>query len=444
TNCGPRYSIIKKLPYDRETTTMNNFQMCHECKCEYENPLDRRFHAQPNCCSKCGPSLILLDKNMRKIECNEIKESIEIIKQGKIICLKGLTGYNLVCLPESQSINRLRINKNRRRKPLAIMMRDIETVKKYCRVSAVEENILTSESRPIVILEKKNSSYKELSSNSSLGVILPYTPLHYMLLSEGIESFVFTSGNLNNNPIIYEDKDLGEVSRMADYFLIHNRDINIGVDDSVVRVEDDIQVIRPGRGYYPLSTKADNIESGILSVGSLLKNTLSISSNGYIFTSPYIGDIESLSGEKRLQVVYKNLKDIYGITQKTLVYDAHPFMDKIPFIRDFHGEKIRVYHHHSHIVSCMGENNYFQNVIGIAFDGLGYGEDLGLWGGEFLICSLKDFKRVGNIGEFPLVGGDAATLSPWKIGISLIHSMIDNSEEIINRIFYEKDNIKTL
>ena len=468
TNCGPRFTIIKKLPYDRFQTTMKEFEMCDECKSEYENPLNRRFHAEPTCCNKCGPRVTLLDNKDVAINCkDELEEVREYLKEGKIIAVKGLGGFNLICNGKNEeAINELRNRKRRKRKPLALMMRDIEVALKYCNINSKEKEILTGNKKPIILLEKKNKFVEEVGfktsecpgndlpsnigfNSSKLGVLLPYTPLHYLLFDKELEVLVFTSANISGNPIIYKNKEaLESIKDIADYFLIHNRNINMPIDDSVVNVVlNEERVIRGGRGYSPLSTKYV-VDSGILALGSQYKNTLSISNNNYIFTTPYIGDMDNL---ETLNLFEKNLNNytkgkestsIYNINVKTVCYDMHPNYWSSEFIKNYNCERIGIYHHHAHIVSCMVDNGLTsETIIGLAFDGSGYGEDGHIWGSEFLICDFKSFKRVGHLSYMDMVTGDGAVKFPWKMGVSLIYSSI---KESVNSNLKEKIELEIL
>ncbi|MBB6622344.1 carbamoyltransferase HypF [Clostridium gasigenes] len=463
TNCGPRFTIIKKLPYDRFQTTMNEFNMCSQCISEYENPLNRRFHAEPTCCNRCGPKLIILDNRRNVIDCiDKLKKIREYLKEGKIIAVKGLGGFNLICNgKDKESIDLLRKRKRRKTKPLALMMRNIDVTLKYCNINSKENEILIGNKKPIVLLEKKDNqlennktinneaidqtlgkivnnellNYKlpnNISFNSSkLGVVLPYTPLHYLLFDEELEVLVFTSANISGAPMIYEnEKALSELKDVADYFLIHNRDINIPIDDSVVNVIlNEERVIRGGRGYAPISKKYI-VNDGILALGSQFKNTLSISSNKYIFTSPYIGEMDNLETLSNFENNMNYIKNIYNINIKTICYDMHPNYWSSEFVKNYKCEKIGVYHHHAHIVSCMVDNNITSRVIGLAFDGTGYGEDGEIWGSEFLICDFKRFKRVGHLSYMDMPTGDGAVMFPWKMGASLIYKSLKENNEL--------------
>lgn len=439
TNCGPRFSIIKKLPYDRKFTTMNEFNMCDDCKAEYENPLDRRFHAEPTCCRKCGPNVSLLNKRGEVVKCDDfIDEVRNYIFEGKIIAIKGIGGYNIVCNAKNkESILKLRERKVRRSKPLAVMFKDDNIVKKYCYLNDVESKVLKSNKKPIVILKKKNNLLPDNISfdSSSIGAVLPYSPLHYLLFDDKIESIIFTSGNISGSQMIYKDEDaLIKLNNIVDYYLIHNREINIPVDDSVVKVINfKERVIRNGRGYAPLSINKDSKEE-ILALGAELKNTFSIGSQGYIFFSPYLGDMDNVGGIYNFNKNINHIKDIYNISPKVICYDMHPNYWSSEYIKSLSLKKIGVYHHHAHVVSCMGENKIKDKVIGLAYDGAGFGDDGTIWGGEFIVCDYKEFKRVCHISNFKLPGGDKATENPWRIGVSLIYKALGYDEFLLDKI----------
>ena len=433
TNCGPRFSIIKSLPYDRISTTMSEFEMCDKCKEEYMNPANRRFHAQPNACPECGPRVYITDKYNNEIKTNDsFNEVIRLLKQGNIFAIKGIGGFNLVCNSKSEeTIQRLRERKHRPNKPLAVMIKDIETVKKYCILSKDEEDLLKSNKRPIVLLDKKDKyvfSENLSPNNKKIGVMLPYTPLHYLLFDDELDSLVMTSANISGEPIIYKNSDaLKKLNNIVDYFLMHNRDIYISVDDSVSKVVlDEERVIRLGRGYSPYTLNINTVTE-ILALGSELKNTISLSNKNDIFISQYIGDLNNVETINSLERVIEHFSRIYDVIPNVLVYDKHPDFEykKIELEEILNINKdirvIETQHHHSHIVSCMAENNISTDVIGIAFDGTGYGEDKSIWGGEFFICNKREFKRVGHLDEFYLPGGDKSVKEPWRIGISLIY-----------------------
>lgn len=445
TNCGPRFSIIKNLPYDRKETSMKEFLMCEKCEDEYNNPLNRRFHAQPTCCKDCGPSLRLLDKYGEEIKIegdkNNINENIlektkKLLKEGNIIAIKGLGGFHLACSGKNySSIELLRNRKHRKSKPLALMMKDLNTVNKYCYVNAIEENILLGTKKPILILNKKNNILpKNISyNNPTLGVMLPYTPLHYLLFDEELDILVMTSGNISGLPMISENKvAVNSLGNVADYYLVHNRHIHMPVDDSVVKVVlNEERVIRSARGYSPMNYRHKVKDT--LALGSELKNTFSISKSCYIFMSQYIGDISSIETLNNITENIRKFIKIYDIKPKMIAYDNHPSFIYKDYIKKIPCEKVGVYHHHAHIVSCMFENKVEEKVIGLAFDGVGYGRDNHIWGSEFLICDYKDFIRVGHLKYFKMPGGDNATKKPWKMALSLINE-VDEKSEFINEI----------
>ncbi|CUN50591.1 carbamoyltransferase HypF [Clostridium disporicum] len=447
TNCGPRFSIIKKLPYDRKTTTMEAFKMCPQCKKEYTNPLDRRFHAQPNACPECGPQLCLVDNKNQKIDTNDsIKEVISLIKKGKILAIKGIGGFHLVCDGRNyEAIKLLRDRKKRPYKPMAVMVKDLEVAKKYCYLSKREEEVILSNKRPIVILKRRMEIQLPdnlAPYNKTLGVMLPYTPLHYLLFDEGIEILVMTSANISGEPMIYKNEEAMErLNNIVDYFLMHNRDIYLPIDDSVTRVSlKDERTIRVARGYSPITVNMKG-SGKILACGSHLKNTLAISKEDNIFISQYIGDMENAKTYNSFERNLNNFKQIYKIEPEIIAYDLHPDYWSNDLVNNFKGERVAVQHHHSHIASCIAENNINEKVIGVAYDGTGYGDDGNIWGGEFLICNLQEYKRVGHLNYFSLPGGESAIKEPWKIALSKLYKTY--GEEIYDYLPEELNNKKT-
>lgn len=442
TNCGPRYSIIKDIPYDRVNTTMQPFKICKSCREEYNSILSRRFYAEPNCCPTCGPQLELIDKQGNKVKVqNPIKEAIQLIKEGKILSIKGIGGFHLVCNGKSEEvIGLLRKRKNRETKPFALMMKDIETIKKYCHISIEEEKILSSNKRPIVILKKKVDILPNniAAGNKTLGIMLPYSPLHYLLFEKELDVLIMTSANLNGMPIIYENKEAIEnLFSIADYHLINNRDIYTTVDDSVTRfVLGEERVIRRGRGYSPKYFESIGyVES--LSFGSYLKNSFCFCIDDNIILSQYIGDLENLETLNRYHTAQENLKNIYNINPKLVVYDLHPNIFSKEYLDKFKGKKVGVYHHHAHIASVLFENKVEDDVIGIAYDGVGYGSYGTIWGGEFLLCNCRSFKRVGNLNLVTMIGGDMASKDPVRMAISYIYKA--NISDY-NQIPFNKEN----
>ncbi|MDF2613791.1 MAG: carbamoyltransferase HypF [Clostridia bacterium] len=433
TNCGPRFSIIKHLPYDRPYTTMQTFNMCPSCQSEYENPLDRRFHAQPTCCSTCGPSLSLLDhKGIPLSATDPVAKTRALIKAGYIIAVKGLGGFHLICDGTSyKAAETLRHRKHRKTKPLALMMKNLGTVRKYCCLNTKEEEILLGNKKPILLLKKKNEllPYNISFDNHYLGIMLPYTPLHSMLFDETLSVLIATSANHSGMPMLFRNEEaLGELADIADYFLMHNRDIHIPVDDSVVKVIlGEERVIRPARGYAPFNIHFNS--NGVLAVGSELKNTFCLSKQNYCFMSQYIGDMSIVETLEHFIHNVNHFKSLYNINPNLIVYDYHPSFSYQDYLDKLSGYKVGTFHHHAHIASCLAENNVKESVIGIAFDGVGYGEDGKTWGSEFLICNTKEFKRVGHLSYFKMPGGDMAAIWPWRMAASLLYETFDDALE---------------
>ncbi|GIM27742.1 carbamoyltransferase [Clostridium polyendosporum] len=435
TSCGPRFSIIKKLPYDRSMTTMGVFKMCSDCSEEYESPIDRRFHAQPNACNICGPKVWLTDKYGNFIESTEpIKKARLLLKEGKIIAVKGIGGFHLICDGKNEKvIQLLRDRKGRSSKPFALMMKDIETIRSYCYVNDLEERILIGIRRPILLLDKKNEQLpnKIAFNNNKLGVMLPYTPLHHLLFDEELTVLIMTSANVSGLPIIYKnDEALESLKDVVDYFLLHDREIHVPVDDSVSRVVLGKEcVIRRSRGYAPAAVRVEDITE-TLACGANLKNSFCISKKQFAFLSQHIGDLENLETYKSLENNIKHFKNIYNIQPKLIAHDLHPNFLSTDFAQKEEGVKVPVQHHHAHVVSCMVENKINTKVIGIAFDGTGYGTDGKIWGGEFLICDYLNFERVGHLKYVKMPGGDAAAKEPWRMALSYIYHVYGDEFDI--------------
>ena len=450
TNCGPRFSIIKSLPYDRHTTTMKKFEMCTDCKKEYEDPLNRRFHAQPNACHKCGPKVTLLDnKGVILDTSNSIEETKKLLKKGSIIAIKGIGGFNIACnCKDYNSILRLRDKKRRPQKPLAIMVRDIDSVKKYCKLDKYQIDILKSNRRPILLLDKLDAnSLPEIiaPNNKKIGVMLPYTPLHCLLFDDELDSIVMTSANISGEPMLYNNNDaINKLNKVVDYFLINDRDIFMPIDDSVTTIINNSEtIIRPGRGYAPMAINRGT-KKEILALGSELKNTIAISDKENIYISGYIGDLKNTKTLDHFENTINHFKKIYNINPKVVSRDLHPNFIYKDYINSNKIKEIYIQHHHSHIASCLGDNNLNETVIGIAFDGTGYGDDGKVWGGEFLLCDLKEYKRVGHFEYFKLPGGDSAVIEPWKIAISLLYKSLNIDYDKILPIYLKDKNHKII
>lgn len=444
TACGPRYSIIEKLPYDRENTTMSNFEMCFDCKKEYNDQTNRRFHAQPNCCPSCGPSLSLFANNRELISCTDpIKETIELLQNGKIVAIKGIGGFHLSCNAcDDNAVKLLRIRKNRPHKPFALMVKDLENAKKICYINKSEELALLSNKRPIVLLEKRNTNCLSMAiapNNNKIGIMLPYSPLHYLLFESDISSLVMTSANTCNTPIQIDNTNAFEkLNHIADYFLLHNRKINIAVEDSVVKVLDNIEiVVRRGRGYSPFAFPMRSKEN-ILAMGAEERSTFCLSQNSYGYMSQYLGDLKDLDAFESYIKAIDNLQLLLGVKPKIFAYDYHSKYNSTTYGSTQLGKKMKIQHHHAHMVSCMVEHNLDHPVIGVIFDGTGLGLDQKLWGGEFFVGSRKTFKRVGHFDYITIQGGDLAMKEPWRIAVSYLHSLEGNYLNVLEDIEEQK------
>jgi hydrogenase maturation protein HypF len=463
TNCGPRFSIIKSIPYDRDKTTMKKFNMCIPCKSEYTNPLDRRFHAQPNACEHCGPSIFAVDSSGNKINLQAshkkynsenldlINWTVQKLKEGKIFAIKGLTGFHLCCDAKNiAAVNLLRERKKRPHKPLAVMIKDLTTVKKYCSVSKKEEEILNGIRKPIVLLKQnKNYNLPEIIApkQNTLGVMLPYTPLHQLIFNEDIDVLIMTSANYFGLPLEYDNQAaIKHLSSIVDYFLMHNRDIYIPVDDSVAKVlKNNELLIRRARGYTPDPIKYEGVLE-ILACGPNMKNTFAIGKENFIFVSQHNGDLENIETIMHYTRNIDHYKNIFSFNPKFVAYDLHPGYSSTEYALKYNVPKIPIQHHHAHIASCMVENNIKNKVIGISFDGTGYGIDGKIWGGEFLFCDLLDFERKAHLAYIKIPGGEIAIKEPWRMAVSYIHKvftldkLIDNLDfdEIITKLYGEK------
>ncbi|MFO7965371.1 MAG: carbamoyltransferase HypF [Desulfobacterales bacterium] len=439
TDCGPRFTIIKELPYDRENTTMQSFRMCARCRAEYEDPESRRFHAQPNACPKCGPRLILKSSDGSAIPGNPIIEAADFIIRGAIVAMKGLGGFLLTCDAQNpHSVNQLRIRKNRPHKPFAIMMRSIEDIKKYCFVSDAEAQNLHSPPSPIVLLRCKNDNGmgSHIAPNMNrLGIMLPYTPLHYLLMQAIDRPLVMTSGNLRQSPIIKDNADaFKRLSSVADLFLLHDRDISMRCDDSVLSVEDGApRVIRRARGYAPAPIGLPFNAESIWACGGDLKNAFCLAKGEHAFVSQHIGDLEHIDTLDHFEDTLAFYRSMFGIQPEIVACDCHPDYHSSRFARrltNYRPESrlVPVWHHHAHAVSCVIENRGDFPVLGVVCDGTGYGPDGRIWGGEFLLADEQRFKRLGHLEYMPLPGGDAAVLKPCRTAAGYIYELLGESE----------------
>jgi hydrogenase maturation protein HypF len=452
TNCGPRYTITRKIPYDRSLTTMACFAMCERCLAEYEDPADRRFHAQPNACTKCGPALTLLLRDHLEPPpifdgaLSEIRKARQILQQGGILAIKGLGGFHLACDPSNdQAVRALRERKKRSDKPFAIMVPDIASAECLCVVSEAARIALESPRRPIVILPRQPDApvFPETLARgtNTLGIMLPYTPLHYLLFGDALNqtpafsALVMTSGNISEEPIVTGNREAARrLHRIADAFLFHNRDIHTRVDDSVVRVfEGKERVLRRSRGYAPFPIALGFPVAEILACGAELKNTFCLTKEHHAFLSQHIGDLENYETLVFFHETLARMQDLFRVEPKAVAYDLHPMYLSTKLALEMKGvEKVAVQHHHAHVASCMAENGIIGKVIGVAFDGTGFGTDGRIWGGEFLVADFAGFERRAHFRYIPLAGGDAAVREPWRLGLSYLMDTFGDRAEALD------------
>jgi hydrogenase maturation protein HypF len=435
TNCGPRFTIIEDIPYDRPKTTMWEFQMCPRCQQEYQDPLNRRFHAQPNACPDCGPQLELVNNHGKPVKCEDtFGKASELLKGGKIMAIRGLGGFQLVCDATNQSaVNQLRERKHRPAKPFAVMLAAISDVKKHCTVSVEEIKLLESPQAPVVLLRwnnKKSDIAQSVAPDLKyLGVMLPYTPLHHLLLHEVGLPLVMTSGNLSEEPIAKDnDEAFVRLHGIADYFLLHNRGIYARYDDSVYMVEEDKPVaLRRARGYAPYPIHLPYKSKQILACGAELKNTFCLTRDDHAFISQHIGDMENEETLEHFEHAIELYKRLFRIAPEVIACDLHPEYLPSKYAARIASEHrlplVPVQHHHAHIVSCMVENGVDTPVIGVAFDGVGYGTDGAIWGGEFLIADWHSFQRVGYFEYMPMPGGALAIKKPYRMALGYLFGL---------------------
>ncbi len=429
TNCGPRYTIIDDIPYDRPKTSMRCFVMCDQCQAEYDDPNDRRFHAQPNACHRCGPQVALHDQNGDPLEVDDpIAQAAQRLKAGRILAVKGLGGFHLaVDAFNDQAVARLRARKHREEKPLAVMSPDLETVGRYAHISSHEAELLTSIQRPIVLLVKQQPeklAFSVAPRNQYYGAMLPYTPLHELLLALGFDALVMTSGNLSEEPIAIDN---GEAFRrlkgIADYFLIHDRDIYLRSDDSIVRrAAGETRPMRRSRGFVPIPIFLKAEVPAILACGAEQKNTICLTKGRQAFVSQHIGDLENLATEDFFQLTIDHLKRILDIVPERVVCDRHPDYLSTQWARRQDDTPVyAVQHHHAHVAAAMAEHHLEGPVIGLAFDGTGYGDDGTIWGGEVLVADYGGFTRAAHLETVPMPGSAAAIKSPWRMALAYLH-----------------------
>jgi hydrogenase maturation protein HypF len=446
TNCGPRFSIIEALPYDRPHTTMKKFEMCNECRAEYEDPLNRRFHAQPNACPVCGPQLELWDKNGNTLSYRHdaLQQTAEAIGNGQIVAVKGVGGFHLIADARNDAaVKELRRRKHREEKPLALMFPSLEAVESACEVSAIEQRLLISPESPIVLVRKRNqenSFSKQIApGNPFLGVMLPYSPLHHLLMDELSFPVVATSGNLSDEPICIDQSEaLERLSGIADLFLVHDRPIKRHVDDSIVREMAGRElVLRRARGFAPLPVPI-NVETPlVLATGAKLKNAIATSAGNQVFISQHIGDLETIQALDAFQDVIQSFERLYEIKPEVITCDVHPDYPSTRYATESALPYIPVQHHYAHVLSCMVENELEAPVLGVALDGTGFGTDGTIWGGEFLRVGETNFDRFAHLRTFGLPGGDKAVKEPRRVAVGLLF-------EIFGDDVFEMGDIETI
>ncbi|MGB3700126.1 MAG: carbamoyltransferase HypF [Anaerolineales bacterium] len=471
TNCGPRFTIIKDIPYDRPKTTMGAFEMCPACKAEYGNPLNRRFHAQPVACPDCGPHIWLETSGSQtgliQHQDEAIQTARQLLAQGKIVAIKGLGGFHLACdATNDEAVNELRQRKLRVGKPFALMMLDLEAVEEHCFVNPAEREHLLSRQRPIVILEKRPGSTiaaQVAPNQSTLGVMLPYTPLHYLLLERG-ESLpkilVMTSGNLSEEPIATgNDEALQRLGDLADAFLMHNRDIHTRCDDSVVRIinldtgeepaskadfKEALYPLRRARGFAPNPIQLQWEMPPLLATGPELKNTFCLTRGQYAFSSHHIGDLENYETLQAFEEGIRHYQRLFRIEPQTIAYDLHPDYLATRYALERAQKEslpsIGVQHHHAHLASCLADNQHpgDRPVIGLCLDGSGYGEDGAIWGGEILLGEYREYQRLYHLAYVPLPGGDQAIREPWRIALAHLERAGLPWETDLHPVIYSK------
>lgn len=445
THCGPRYTIVLDIPYDRALTTMAPFTMCPECAAEYTDPTDRRFHAQPNACPRCGPELVLLRTGealqpsaFDKADSLKILHEVRtVLKAGAIVAIRGLGGFLLACDANNKTaVEALRRRKKRPSKPFALMARDLAATRALCEVSACDALALTSPRRPIVVMPRKSSALVDpgvAPGNPTLGIMLPYTPLHYLLFSEtaldtpAFGALVMTSGNMSEEPIVISNEQaLERLNGIADWFLLHNREIAMRADDSVVRCfEGHERVLRRSRGYVPQTIALAGEVPEVLAFGAELKNTFCLTKGRHAILSQHIGDLDNYETEMFFNETLARMQRLFKADPVAIAHDLHPAYrsTRMALACDI-SPSFGVQHHHAHIASCMAEHHLTGQVIGVAFDGTGFGTDGCIWGGEFMVADLAAFSRYAHLRYVPMAGGDTAVRQPWRMALSYLRDAL--------------------
>ncbi|MEA1954348.1 MAG: carbamoyltransferase HypF [Campylobacterota bacterium] len=460
TNCGVRYSIIKNLPYDRDQTSMRSFKMCKLCQNEYNDPKDRRYHAQPIGCFKCGPKLSLFASDGKELSTNDpITKAIHYLKEGKILAIKGVGGYHLMCdATNAKVVSKLRERKRRASKPFAVMVKDIKMAKSLTRVNREESELLSSKYRPIVLLKKHSNIdmlCKEVAPNiKQLGLFLPYTPIHYLLLKELNVPLVATSANISSEPLCIEKNEIMRLNSVWDYCLDNNREIVNSCDDSIVFVEgEETFMLRAARGYSPTYLKQQReSKRKVLALGANQKSTVAIAFENSVVLSPHIGDLNSIASVEHFKENILTLKRLYNFEPDVVVCDKHPNYESTKFAIELKEknpkiELVQIQHHYAHILATVGLVGVKGRVLGVSFDGTGYGDDGNLWGGEFMLCDDSNYERVAHFKYFKLLGGQKAIEEPRRVALSFLFELygkevLEMQNETINS--FSKQELKML
>lgn len=443
TSCGPRLTILDAMPYDRERTSMGTFPMCPACRYEYTHAETRRYDAQPVCCNDCGPHVYLLGGEER--DHAAITRARHVLQAGGIVAVKGIGGFHLACDARNEAaVQRLRERKRRPQKPFAVMLRDLDAVRRECRLSDAQEAHLDNHQKPIVLLEKSGSGKIAASvapAMPSLGVMLPYTPLHLLLfflpdeLADFTDCLVMTSGNPSGAPICRTDEDaLDALSSIADLILSHDREIRLRADDSVMDFYDGAPyMIRRSRGYAPLPLMLSaDFQGSVLGIGGELKNTFCLAKNSLFYPSPYLGDMSDLRTLRALRQALPRMERLLAVTPTAVAADLHPRYETSRFAETLGLPIFKVQHHHAHVLSVMAENDHLAPIIGVSFDGTGYGTDGTIWGGEIMLATTRDFQRIASLAPFFHAGGDLAAREGWRLAVSLLHLCCGREDALLH------------
>ncbi len=436
TDCGPRFTIIRDMPYDRPMTTMRTFTMCEPCQREYQDIDHRRYHAQPNACSDCGPHLIFRDGMGRATRGERaLQEAVERLKGGQIVAIKGIGGFHLCCdASDDRVVQRLRQRKRRPTKPLALMSLNVHQVRSYCHLSSQEERLLCSPMRPIVVLKRRANSHissQVAPGNDTLGVMLPYAPVHALLLEKDLLAMVATSANVSDQPLISDNHQAQkELSDIADAFLFHDRDIHTPCDDSIFRcIAGGPVPFRRARGYVPIPIDLPFETPAVMACGAELKNTFCLTQGSHAFLSQHIGDLKNMETYRYYRQMMRHFQNLFRIEPGILAHDLHPQYLSSRYVQERIADEgnslkaVAVQHHHAHVAACMAEHGVTEPVIGVVFDGMGYGDDGNIWGAEFMLADYRGYRRLGQFRYVPLPGGDAANREPWRMAVSYLHAL---------------------